>query len=185
MSPFGDTISSHIMATNLKEAIEFLVAGGYLVPGKNGKLLVMQQKIAADLKKPQVFDVVKIDQQIAVVQKTDWVEKYKQFIADAKVPTRCESRHGEFYDTNKYSEDGMKAFRKAIESGIVYDVLIRSTFLYYHNGVRLKVAIGRYMKDGLWRSDYDRVIESSESGTLEQHIKSELDDGQHTFTQLG
>jgi uncharacterized membrane protein len=177
------------MAINLHEAVELLTANGYLVCIK-GKYKVMSDKLTKALKSSPVTTLTPV-----VVPKLlpgvipkgiDWVEAYKVFINEAKIPKRLENRRGETYDANKYSDDGMKAFRKAMESGIDYQMLVRSTILYYKGANnRLKQSIGRYMHDGTWRSDYDDLMQSVKDNKVEEHIKSELDNGQYSFTQLG
>lgn len=173
------------MATSLHEAVEFMVANGYLVRSKN-KYLLMQQKLSRDLSKPEVPAVKSSTAIVVTARKAqDWVNEYQKFIVESMVPRRCEGRNGEMYYTNQYSEPGMKAFRKAIEGGADYNILTKSTMLYYKSGVKLKQAIGRYMEEGTWRSGYDALLQSAEQGTVEQHIKDELEDGSNSFTQLG
>lgn len=177
---------------DLKEATDYLFANGYLHSVKGEfKLTVKFRKamdaLAAGHSVAKSNDLVPVKYQEAgiVAAKVDWVAQYKQFIIDANVPKRCEGRNGEMYATNTYSEPGMKAFRKAIESGTNYEMLVASTALYYKSGIRMKVAIGRYMEEGRWRTDYDALVASAENNTVKEHIQSETDNGEHTFTKLG
>lgn len=118
-------------------------------------------------------------QTIAAYRAQDWVTVYMQFISECQVPRRCINRQGDPYDTNKYSEDGMKAFKQAIQSGTDYKMLVRSTVLYYKSATRLKKAIGNYMSHGDWRTDYQDLVTSAELGTeaVSKHIKETTNDG--------
>lgn len=133
------------------------------------------------------FDITKIDNRIDFLKTINWPDKFIQFINEAKIPARLENNKLEAYAANKYSEDGMKAFRKAIESGIDYGTLVRSTMLYYKSSVRFKKAIGNYMKDGDWRTDYENLKNAAEQGTkeLEQHLKTETKDNGYSNYRLG
>lgn len=123
----------------------------------------------------------------ATQQGMDWVKAFIGFINEAQVPARLESNRGEVYSVNKYSEDGMKAFRKALEGGIDYKLLVKSTMLYYKSSVRFKKAIGNYMAQGDWRSDYEALKVAALSGTtaIEQHLKQETKDNGHNPYRLG
>lgn len=182
---------------DLKEATDYLFANGYLHNVKGEFKLTVSFRRAMDAlaaghkvaKNKEDNKLVPIPAQTKTLAEytdpTSWIDKYKQFIIDANVPKRLAGKYGEPYDTNKYSENGMKAFRKAIESGCTYELLVASTALYYKSAVRMKVAIGRYMEEGRWRSDYDALVISAETNTLKEHIQQETDDGEHTFTKLG
>ena len=89
------------------------------------------------------------------------------------------------YATNKYSEDGMKAFQKALKDGYKYDVLVLSVALYYKSGIRLKKAIGTYMLSGEWRSDYNELLSKANQGELENHINKTIDNGTGTNFEFG
>ena len=70
----------------------------------------------------------------------------------------------------------MKAFQKAMKSGYDYVTLIAAIKLYYTGTTRFKKAIGNYMKDGDWRTDYERVKEHFANGTLGELVKQESQD---------
>lgn len=105
----------------------------------------------------------------------DWTQQFLNFIKDAEVPARGEGKSGG-YDINKYSEEGMKAFKKAIESGVQYPVLVKSTMLYYKTHSAYALKIGNYMADGAWRSDYEMLLTSAKEGTITEHIQQQLDE---------
>lgn len=158
------------MSINLKEAVDFLLTHGYLY--KSGIRFKVATKLYSDLSAGSPKPI-------------DWVGSYTKFIVDAEIPNRAESRNGEYYPLNKFSEPGCRAFRKAIEGGADYTRLVQSTRLYYRSGVRLKVAITRYMDEGLWRSDYEALVLSEEKGTTLDHVKTQESDGTHSSWTVG
>ena len=105
----------------------------------------------------------------------DWTQLYLNFIKEAEVPSYGEGRDGR-YDLNKYSEPAMKVFKKAIEGGVQYPVLVKSTMLYYKTRKQYPLKIGNYIADGAWRSDYEALLSSAEDGTIINHIQKEIDD---------
>ena len=107
----------------------------------------------------------------------DWVQLYQNFIAQCKVPATMEASNGNVYSGNKYSEEGMKAFQKALRSGYQYDILRMAITLYYASSIRWKKDIGSYMTSGEWRSDYAMLVEQAQKGTLQQHIKQTVNHG--------
>lgn len=166
---------------NLKEATEYLVANGYMLCIK-GKYKVTR-KFYKEIEHPAGALVT---QQLPVVRIAEaWPERYLQFIRDAGVPARREGSKGNVYDTNKYSDGAMKVFKKILESGIKYELLVLSTGLYYKSSVNSPVAIGRYIEEGLWRTDYDALELSAQQGTIKDHIKQTTNNGQHDFTTVG
>lgn len=118
----------------------------------------------------------------------DWPMFFMEFIEKAKVPARIEASNGEVYSANKYSEPAMKVFRKALESNINYDILLKSVQLYYKSNIRLKKAIGNYFIQGDWRTGYTEMFNAIASGEkkLIDHIKTESDvTTGHTGFSLG
>jgi hypothetical protein len=103
-----------------------------------------------------------------------WGAFYQQFILDCEIPAKCEGNYGNVYELNKYSIDGMKAFRKAMTEGLYRDVLVFAVKLYYKNRTKLKKAIGNYMLSEEWRTDYYTALAKHEAGQLDEHIKQEL-----------
>ena len=122
---------------------------------------------------------------LAKFKEVDWQNLFVKLIMDAKVPKHCEDTRGGIYNTNKYSVPGMKAFKKALEGGVDYDVLVKSTMLYYKSNVKLKKAIGNYFAQGDFLSDYASLQAAHQSGTLTEHIKSETNDKQQSAWKLG
>jgi hypothetical protein len=176
----------HDVHTYLKEEGYIkLVKGNY----------VLTQKYFNDLLKPAIrlvpFENAVVKQQDAafpLVIGKDWQQEYIRFIQDAKVPARLEGSRGEVYYANKYSEDGMKAFRNIISKELIdYAMLVRSTILYYKSGTRFKKKIGNYITQGDWRTDYEALKEAATAGeqALREHITKEVDNGEHNSYTLG
>lgn len=113
-----------------------------------------------------------------------WVNFYTRFILECEVPAKLEGSNV-IYAGNKFSEDGMKAFQKALKDGFEYKGLVMAVKLYYKSTIRFKKAIGKYMKDGEWRTDYAEIINNANSGTLEKHIKDTMNEGTGTNYTLG
>ena len=133
-----------------------------------------------------VFDVpANRLKEIGLFKEADWEQLFMKFIQEAKVPQKLEGTRGEVYYANKYSVPGMKAFKKALQGGYVYDILVKSTMLYYKSSVKLKKAIGNYFAQEDFKSDYQALTEAAASGTLTEHIKSETNDEQQSAWKLG
>lgn len=164
------------MSINLHDAVDFLLQEGYIY--KAVKFLKFTPKAYQEL-----GDLARVKKQ-ANTQQT-WDAKYIQFIRDAAIPARGEDSRGEFYSLNKYSTQGCKGFEKAVGRGADYAILVESTKLYYKSTVKLKVAISRYMHEGLWKSDYDAYMEAALKGTPLEHVKQQTENGVHTAWQVG
>ena len=168
------------MSINLKDAVAFLLQEGYIY--KSIKFLKFTPKAYKELGDLSTDDALRLQ---AEKIRQAWDARYIQFIRDAEVPQRGEDSRGALYTLNKYSVEGETGFRKALESGILYPRLVASTKLYYKSGVKLKVAIGRYMKDGLWRTDYDAFVQAEEEGNSSEHVKQQTSNGTHTAWEVG
>lgn len=200
------------MLITLQQVHQFLIENKYLLASKE-KGYTISKKYNDDVKvmkrgEPNMSvvpkDVVKATEdffmpkvvlstslpknEVATLSKSiDWPVLFIQFITDAKVPRQLEDNRGGMYPANKYSEDGMKAFRKAMEAGVVYDVLVKSTMLYYKSGTRYKKAVGNYFAEGHWRTDYQNLLDAASQGTtkLDNHIKQETKTNEHTPYRMG
>lgn len=168
------------MSINLKDAVDFLLQEGYIY--KAIKHLKFTPKAYKEL------DMESLDKRLRLqaeeVRKA-WDARYIQFIRDAEVPQRGEGSDGSYYALNKYTVEGETALRRALETGTSYPRLVASTKLYYKSGIKLKVAIGRYMKEGLWRTDYEALAQAEEEGNSSEHVKQQTSNGTHTAWQVG
>lgn len=157
-----------------------LVQGGYVGKNKAGKLIFLKKYYDEIGHSPggAITAIAVAGTSVALSPgNVDWSTAYMNFIVEAQVPIRGADSEGGVYDMNKYSEEGMKAFKKALLSGIQYAVLVRSVFLYYKSKQRFKQTIGKYMASGAWRTDYFALVAAAEQGNVEQHIKQTKDEG--------
>jgi len=115
----------------------------------------------------------------------DWTRGYQNFIVECNIPDRCFGPSGDPYSINKYSEEGMKAFKKAISEGYQYDILKLTVTLYYKDTVRMKKAIGNYMSSGEWRTDYDRLLLEHSKGNIKQHLNNETNNVKKSRNSFG
>jgi hypothetical protein len=185
---------------NLNEALEYLIEMKYVVEHqKKFKFTALFYKDLTGVAKglistgkvlepnlPSIreekFEVLKV----GTYTLAEWTNLYSTFLRTCSIPEKGLGQNGDTYALNKYSEDGMKAFRLAMKSGYDYVTLIAAVKLYYTGNLRFKKAIGNYMKDGDWRTDYERVKSSFEAGTLGELIKEEAKDGsRHTNYIIG
>lgn len=103
------------------------------------------------------------------------------FIRECEVPERIRTRTS-FYKANQYSKDAEKELILILSQGFQYDILVTSTKLYYKAGGMCK-AIGNYLIEGTWRTEYENMQASIEKGTTQQHISKNLsrdDEDGHT-----
>lgn len=149
-----------------KAALDLLVQNGYL------EIVKGKYRVSAKL---NVIPTGKETSQ--KLTDMDWEGRYILFITECKVPNQGESGTGDVYPLNKYSTEGMKAFRKMLEhDGIKYDILVRVTQSYYKIGTnRYKKKIGNYITEGLWRMDYE-VIKDQTVEQQQQTIQQQLNE---------
>lgn len=121
---------------------------------------------------------------LKIYTQAQWTQFYMQFIKSADIPEKCVSTNGDTYSVNKYSEDGCKVFQKALKEGYDLSLLVSTVKLYYKSNTRLKKAIGNYMKDGDWRTDYEVLKKHVEDGKVVDLIKKETDE-RHTGYSFG
>lgn len=187
------------MEINLPEVVKYLLTEGFITAHK-GKLELSSklQKAFVAMEKNLKEDTTNTGLALAEVPNNlpvissrnllkidygEWCKYYIEFIQEAKVPRSIMNSRNEPYYTNKYSEDGMKAFQKALKEGVDYTMLVRSTILYYKSA-GMKKAIGTYMSTGSWRSDYEALVSAAKTGTLSDHIKTEVK-GEYNSYSLG
>lgn len=107
----------------------------------------------------------------------NWELAFVKFIAAAQVPERLNDNKGMPYYANKYSEAGMKVFRKIIEKeGVNIELLVQSTALYYKSSIAYKKTIGNYITDGDWRGDYQKLADAANTSeeAVIKHIQNEV-----------
>jgi hypothetical protein len=116
----------------------------------------------------------------SVVSSAQWAKHYVNFIKACEVPSTGHTRNGT-YAMNKYSDDGMKAFKKAIESGYKLEILVLAVTMYYRSNIGMKKAVGNYMGTNEWISDYQELIDNTtDSATLKKHLEKQKNAGRGT-----
>lgn len=162
----------------LNEVVKYLIDEGYVSFTKK-KLPVFTKKFNEEFSgisqgfsnglvvHPDSLDLVQ------VYKPEEYEKVYIQFLIACDIPKYCYDTYGRPYSVNKYSEEGLKAFKKALESGYKLDVLQVTVSLYYKSKVALKKAVGNYIVSGEWKTDYDRLLKEAEAGNLETYVKSE------------
>ena len=180
----------------LKDALKFMLEEGYMaiIRGKyvvtkkfNEQVRGVEEGLIHVSGIPLVLDLV---HQAKDLSKVEWKNMYMRFIFDAQVPRRCEGSNGASYDCNKYSEDGMKAFKTYIkDEGIDLRLLTTVTQLYYAKYGTHKQMIGTYISQGTWRNDYMAMLDAAATGNIgaiQEHIKQELkNDRPYTSASFG
>jgi hypothetical protein len=116
-----------------------------------------------------------------------WELKFINLISEAQVPARLEDGNGGEYYANKFSEPALKVFQKALRSGIIYEVLVKSVMLYYKSSVKYKKTIGNYFIQGDWRTDYLALLSAAEEGkeSIDSYVKNEIKDEQPSQYKIG
>jgi hypothetical protein len=187
---------SYPKTKELKEHLEWLEKEGIIkvTTGEGFVFTPSGQQICKSIgyypEPSPVFDVVKIDQQIERIRNlkpADWQQLFITFIMEAKIPKQAESSNGDVYALNKFSAGALKVFQKAMSDGVIYDILVKSTMLYYKSNVKLKKSIGNYFIQGDWLSDYINLRDSAAGGieSLSEHIKSETHVANQSAWKLG
>jgi len=161
----------------LEEVLLFLVENSY-VKNHKGKFLFTNEfykKITNVDKGLTVTGKVK-EPALAEVNSTESV--YLRFIQHCKVPEKGYTSSGT-YAMNKFSQDGLKAFEKALKEGYEPELLTLAVTLYYKSSVTMKKAIGNYMTSGEWKTDYALVKKHKEENTLDKLYKQQTN-GEYT-----
>lgn len=172
------------------EVIQWLVASKYVTFHKSKPIFTaLAIKELTGISKGLSLDKTVIEPNLPAITDTavlvvgkkytdaQWGAFYQEFILKCQIPARCEGTYGSFYDLNKYSIDGMKAFKKAIVDGFELSILIVAVTLYYKNKTRLKKAIGNYMLSEEWKTDYQVLLAKAADGKIDEHIKQETKHG--------
>lgn len=167
------------MSLNLREVVEFLVDNGYVSFTKR-KLAVFTKKfneefsdIPIGLDKGVVVHPDNTSLQTATVFEASYEEAYTKFLLACNIPRYSYDSFGKAYSINKYSEEGMKAFKKALQSGYKLELLQATIMLYYKSSTNYKKAVGNYLSSGEWKTDYDNIVKQAEAGTLKDYVRTE------------
>lgn len=171
----------------LNEVMLWLIASGYVKEHKKKWVFTAPfYKEMTGIAKGLALDNTVIEPNLPAVTGTEvlvpekkyteaqWSSFYQQFITACEIPARCEGLYGKAYDLNKYSADGVKAFKKAITEGFDFNTLVFTVKLYYKNKTSLKKAIGNYMLSEEWKTDYWVNVGKAAEGKIDEHIKQEM-----------
>lgn len=162
-----------------KEAVDHLVLQGYVALNKSNKLIFTKKYYEDHQQLPEgaVTAIAVKENKVSLLSgHVDWDTYYMQFIIESEVPRTGRNAGGGVYDMNKFSKEGCDAFRKAIMNGIKYEGLVACTKLYYKSKVEMKMAIGKYIAGGAWRTDYLALGTALQDGKIQQHIKETTTD---------
>jgi hypothetical protein len=151
------------MVESLKDAVQFMLDNGYLavIRGKYVVTAKFNKEVTgvyqgAVLLKGNIPAVV----EPKVPKTVHWRDQYIAFVNEVKIPPYGHNSRGERYQMNAFSEDGVKAYRNAIEKeDILHPLLVEATQMYYHGSVAMKVGIGKFMSEGMWRTFYNELVE--------------------------
>ena len=184
---------SKLQLPPLPDLLAALIAGGYVIQRKDKYIFSAEfykeiTGVRQGLMKTRSGELVVVEPKLPLATQnllpalpttdTNWDFLFIEFIKKAEVPARLEDGRGNPYYANKYSADALKVFKRALEKeGVNLDLLVKSTKLYYKSSVRYKKAIGNYIKDGDWKTDYNNLLDSAQEGqeSLTKHIKDQTD----------
>ncbi len=156
---------------------------------KNGKFVLtdrFQQAVKSE-KPNSNRELAGTSQEMVIRQPViDWSMRFMEFIAACQIPAKISDAKGGLYAGNKYNNEAAREWKSMIESGGISEpVLIMSTMLYYKSNLKYKKAIGNYILQGDWRTDYMELLNAKQRGMIDQHIKSRTDGGEHSGWKLG
>ena len=165
---------------NLKDTMTWLIMNKYVTLHKNKPVFTDKARSEmAAVGKPPPPPSLEIPEKVVqtpAIQGSTIEEQYKQFIALCQIPQKAYDSFGRAYALNKYSNEGVLAFKKAIQKGYKIDVMALAVTLYYKSNMQFKKSVGNYMSSGEWETDYDTVLQKHQDGTLKEHIKTEVHD---------
>ena len=166
----------------IQQALKLLLDEGYIYYNTLQERWLLAAKAIRELDEVSGLSIVREDGVVVLPSTSiplskatleDWKNLFTKFILEAKVPRFLEGKNGDQYYGNKYSETGFKVFRKALEQGKSYELLVQTVQLYYQSKVKLKKAVGNYFAHGDWLTDYQALELSAQSGSSDQHVKRE------------
>jgi len=165
--------------STLNEVVQFLMDNGYAVVVK-GKYM-FTAKFNKEITGVEQGVVLLANNVPAVIEPKvpkilEWRGLYLRFIQECAIPSRINGPNGTPYQTNVFSEGGMKAFRQALEKHKVdYPTLVESTKLYYASDIPYKVSIGRFMEENQWITHYDEYLKAQQAGKITELEKTKQD----------
>lgn len=186
------------MIENLTEAVEYLIQNKYVeLHNKKYKFSSLFYKELTGIEKGLTSKGVVLEPLLPTVQSSqldtnlvktytlaDWRRYYIEFIKVSGVPEIIRSGLST-YPGNKFSEEGMKAFKTAMVEGYKLEWLISAVKLYYKDNTGYKKALTNYMKDGDWRTDYETIQIAVESGTVLALVQDKTKENNESGYRIG
>lgn len=168
------------------EVQEWLMTNLYIVR-RNGKFALTDRFHQASKEhKPSGTEIAVMNHGEVGQVVVDWGTRFMEFIAQCQVPAKIPDARGGLYAGNKFNNDAAAEWRKMLElEGINEQVLVLSTMLYYKSNLKYKKAIGNYILQGDWRTDYTEMLKAGNEGHINEHIKTRTDGGEHSGWKLG
>ena len=131
---------------NLKECLQFMIDGGYLMSVNNKLLItnaVYREVDTSVLKKTVSLGIIMNNKDL-----------FMKFMKEARVPYRLPFGNGSFYTVGSYSKTAEKCFMKAYKTkDLNYEELVKATKQYYNSQNSNKVTILKYFQEGIWEGD--------------------------------
>ena len=163
----------------VKQAIEALIAHGYAIIHKDNlsltdKVLELDMK-AIEAKPPPYTKSLTVLDPItkSVIPTPGQQSQLVAFIMECQIPQKIHSADGSSYWANKYSKEAEKELQKLLNQGYQYDILVAATKLYYKSGDFCE-AISNYLVRGTWLTHYLEMEKQLKAGTVEKHIKDNI-----------
>lgn len=150
-----------------KQMLDDMILNGYVSVHKGKPVFTDKARAELDQQKLALQSVT-----VPMVSAADIETQYKEFILFCKVPVKGYDSYGRQYQLNKFSKDGLEAFKQAIKKGCNLQILALAVHLYYKAPGAFKKTVGNYMASGEWQTDYDVLFEQHKTGTLREHLNT-------------
>lgn len=144
---------------------------------------LIEQKLVMKVGEDDYIITNKLERSTGLVKANtiDYKSLYKQFIIEAEVPAKISTNTGWFW-ANRYSKGGEKEFTKILKNpNIDKSMLLYATKLYYKQNNTARQAIGNYFERGTWETCYDEFVKNVKENKIEQHILSQISEGQSKY----
>ena len=167
------------MEKPLKEAIELLIASGYLViDGERltftDKILELDTGVLENKAPAYTKQLIKLHPKTkSVIPAAGQQSALIKFIIDCQVPQKIKTSNGSSYWANKYSKEAEVELQKILGQGYQLDILTAATKLYYKSSDYCE-NITNYIRNGTWLTHYQEMEKHLNAGTTEKHIKSTI-----------
>lgn len=165
---------------NIKQAIETLIAQGYMVIHKEILTLtdrVLELDTGSLLNKPPNYtkSITLLDSKTkSVIPSPGEQSLLIKFIFDCEVPLKAKSADGRSYYVGKYSKDAEKELVKIIfKQEYQPDILMAATKLYYKS-TDFPETLTNFIVNGTWLTHYLEMEKQLTAGTADKHIQKQI-----------